>query len=76
MLEFSCALFEELSRYYRHQHYRVGKEKKKIKHECLRLFGMNARWFNTIRFSVDGQIAAAKESSNLAMDSLATALAE
>ena len=76
MLESSCALFGQASRYYHHHRYVLGKEKKDIKRACIRLFEMNARWFNAIRFSVDGQMAAAKESRKLAMDSLTTAIAK
>ena len=76
MLESSCALFGQVCRYYHHQHYVLGKEKKDIKRACIRLFEMNSRWFNAVRFSVDGQMAAAKESRKLAMDHLATAIAK
>ena len=76
MLESSCALFGQVCRHYHHQHYVLGKEKKDIKRECIRLFKMNSRWFNAVRFSVDGQMASAKESRKLAMDNLTTAIAK
>ena len=72
LLERACALAGQARRaYYVARHVR-GQPQTELKRQFQPRFGLNARWFNGLRFDVDAQVASAVESRKLQVDSLTT----
>ena len=76
LLERTCVLFGQAKRAYYVARHIQGESKTDLKRAFQPRFGLNARWFNGLRFDVDAQVAAATESRKLQTDSLTTRIAK